>query len=342
MSSRETIMTFLVLCGALSLAPAGAHAEPIGRPVKVSAIAIGFGGEWEAKMKLASEHLEVAGSRQVDIACLPEEFAGLEAEPLTGRTTKAIGALAKKHRMWVVCPIREQAPDGKQFNTAVLLDREGEIAGYYRKVFVFWDEDLHASDEGVKTFDTDFGRIALLTCFDANFDEVWQSAERQGAEIVLWPSAYAGGIPLNGYAMIHNYAIVAVGRGNIIDVMGRDLEEVESPLPQQFIATIDLDTTIVHSDFNGEKVSALLKKHQGEIEEIAELGKFEGWHVLKATAPGVSARAACREFELETLREYRQRSRREINERRVEGKRINLKPQTPDGSPVASEQQTPN
>lgn len=336
MTITKTLMAFLAVWGASSLAPEGAHAEPIGRPVKVSAIAIGFGGEWEAKMKLASEHLEVAGSRQVDIACLPEEFAGLEAEPLPGRTTKAIGLLAKKHRMWVVCPIREQAPDGKQYNTAVLLDREGEIAGYYRKVFVFWDEDLHASVEGVKTFATDFGRIALLTCFDANFDEVWQNAERQGAEIVLWPSAYAGGIPLNGYAMIHNYAIVAVGRGNIIDIMGRDMEEVESPLPQQFIATIDLDTTIVHSDFNGEKVSALLKKHQGEIEEIAGLGRFEGWHVLKATAPGVSARAACRDFQLETLREYRQRSRREINERRAQGSRINLKPQMPVSSPPAS------
>ena len=88
--------------------------------------------------------------------------------------------------MYVVCPIREQAADGRQYNTAVLLDREGSVAGYYRKVFVFWDEKgRHPSDEGVKVFDTDFGRIALLTCFDANFDEVWQEAERKGAEIVI-------------------------------------------------------------------------------------------------------------------------------------------------------------
>ncbi len=60
MSSRKTIMILLLVCGALSLAPAGAHAEPIGRPVKVSAIAIGFGGEWEAKMKLASGGISVS------------------------------------------------------------------------------------------------------------------------------------------------------------------------------------------------------------------------------------------------------------------------------------------
>ena len=91
----------------------------------------------------------------------------------------------------------------------MLLDREGKVAGYYRKVYVFWGEGLNLSDDGVKAFDTDFGRIAMLTCFDANFDEVWTEAERKGAEIVFWPSAYGGGIPLNGYAMIHNYYVVA-------------------------------------------------------------------------------------------------------------------------------------
>ena len=45
--------------------------------------------------------------------------------------------------MYVVCPIREQAADGRQYNTSVLLDREGKVAGYYRKVFVFWGEGLN-------------------------------------------------------------------------------------------------------------------------------------------------------------------------------------------------------
>ena len=145
--------------------------------------------------------------------------------------------------MYVVCPIREQAADGRQYNTSVLLDREGKAAGCYRKVFVFWGEGLNLSEDGVKVFDTDFGRIAMLTCFDANFDEVWAAAERKGAEIVFWPSAYGGGIPLNGYAMIHNYYLVAVGRGNMIDILGKTIENVQKPKPQQFIATIDLDRT---------------------------------------------------------------------------------------------------
>jgi len=110
-----------------------------GRQVKVAAICIGFGGERDVKLKMAIEHLHTAGKNGVDIACLPEEFAGTEAEPVPGPTTEAVAKLAKTYNMYVICPIREQAGD-KQYNTAVLIDRKGEVAGYYRKIFVFWGE----------------------------------------------------------------------------------------------------------------------------------------------------------------------------------------------------------
>ena len=301
-------------------APADRGNSP-GRQVKVSAIAIGYGGDRDQKVKLAIEHLETAGRNGVDIACLPEEFAGLNAEPIPGPTTNAIGELAKRHKMYVVCPIREQAAGGRQYNTSVLLDREGKVAGYYRKVFVFWGEGLNVSKEGVKVFDTDFGRIAILTCFDANFDECWQSAERQGAEIVLWPSAYGGGMPLNGYAMIHNYYVVAVGQGNMIDIFGKNIEDMQKPKPQQFIATIDLDRTLVHTNFTGRKVAKLLEEHKGEV-ELERSFEMEGWNLLRAVKPGVRVRDLCKQYQIETLREYRQRSRQQINEARQQGTKI--------------------
>ncbi|GAG49348.1 unnamed protein product, partial [marine sediment metagenome] len=78
-----------------------------GRQVKVAAICIGFGGEHDAKLRLAIEHLHTAGKNGVDIACLPEEFAGTKAEPIPGPTTKAVAKLAKRYNMYVICPIRE-------------------------------------------------------------------------------------------------------------------------------------------------------------------------------------------------------------------------------------------
>jgi hypothetical protein len=301
----------------------GAAVQPLpGRAVKVAAIPIGFNGEHDKKLALAIEILETAGRSGVDIACLPEEFAGLKAEPVPGPTTDAIAVLAKKYHMWIVCPVREQAGT-EQYNTAVLLDREGKMAGYYRKVFVFWGEGLNLSKEGVKVFDTDFGRIAMLTCFDANFDEVWQEAERKGAEMIMWPSAYGGGIPLNGYAMIHNYCIVPVGFGNMIDCFGRPAQNVEKPRDKLLITTFDLDVTIVHQDFTGEKVAKLLREHAGEVETVPDIAVAgENWVVLRSIKPGVRVRDLCKQYQIETLREYRQRSREQINERRQKDERM--------------------
>jgi len=291
-----------------------------GRQVRVAAIPIGMGGDYDKKLKLALSHLETAGSQGVDIACLPEEFAGTKAEQIPGPTTNAVGEVAKKHNMWVVCPIREQA-EKEQYNTAVLLDRQGKVAGYYRKVFVFWGEGVNVSRDGVKVFDTDFGRISILTCFDLNYAELWLDAEKQGAEIVLWPSAYGGGAPLNGNAMIHGYYIVAVGWGNIIDATGETIKDVEKPREQQFIATLDLDRAFVHKDFTGEKIKKLLAEHKGEVEMEKDCG-MEGWYLLRSTKAGVLVRDLCKQYEIELLRDYRHRSREQINAARKNGKKI--------------------
>jgi predicted amidohydrolase len=291
-----------------------------GRQVKVAAIPIGFGGERDAKLKLAIEHLHTAGQNGVDIACLPEEFSGTNAEPIPGPTTEAVAKLAKQYNMYVICPIREQAAN-EQYNTAVLIDRQGKVAGHYRKVFVYWGEGLHCSREDIKAFETDFGRISILTCFDLNFAELWHQCDALDADIVFWPSAYGGGSPLNAYAMLYHYYVVPVGAGNIIDVTGKAVENVEKPHPQVFIATLDLDRTFIHTNFNEQKVPALLKEHQGEV-LLEQTYGMESWWLLRALKPGVRVRGLCREYKIETLREYQHRSRDQINEARKQGRRI--------------------
>ncbi|MHC4645127.1 MAG: carbon-nitrogen hydrolase family protein [Planctomycetota bacterium] len=313
------LVLLLWLAGSAWAAQQERQAKLPGRQVKVAAICIGFGGKHDAKMKLAKEHLHVAGKAGVDIACLPEEFAGTKAEPIPGPTTEAIGKLACQYNMYVICPIREQAGN-EQFNTAVLLDRQGKVAGYYRKVFVFWGEGLHVSLEGVKVFDTDFGRIAMLTCFDLNFPELWQQCDDLGAEIVFWPSAYGGGMPLNAFAMLYHYYVVPVGAGNIVDITGKEME-TEKPLDKQFVATLDLDRTLIHTNFTSKKVKKMLAKHKGEVVQ-EHFYNMESWYLLKSTKPGVRVRDLCRQHGIETLREYQHRSRLQINQARKEGKRI--------------------
>lgn len=320
-NTTPRLTVFLILFFAVFAQAGGLYRDELpGRQVKVAAICIGFGGEHDAKLKLALEHLHTAGIQGVDIACLPEEFAGTKAEPLEGPTVRAVAQLANKYKMYVICPIREQAED-KQYNTSVLIDRSGKIAGYYRKIFVFWGEGVHCSTEGVKAFDTDFGRIGILTCFDINFPELWLKCDELKVDIVFWPSAYDGGCPLNAYAMLHNYYIVPVGRGNIIDITGRTVQDIHKPLENQFIAVLDLDETIVHYDFNSKKIKRLIAENKDDI-ALAKQYPLESWYLLKAVKPGIQVRRLCTENEIETLRQYRHRSREQINRARKQDKRI--------------------
>ncbi len=294
-----------------------------GRQVKVAAICIGFGGEHDEKLKLALNHLQTAGENGVDIACLPEEFAGTKAEPVPGPTTQAVAELARRHSMYVICPIREQAGE-REYNTAVLIDRRGEVAGYYRKVFVFWGEGVHCSTEGVKVFETDFGRIGILTCFDLNYPELWQRCDDLDADIVFWPSAYGGGSPLNAMAILYHYYVVPVGAGNILDITGKPLDPTEKPRARQFIATLDLDRSFAHEDFNVEKVKKMLAEHEGQIEVERQRSDEDlaPWWLFRATKPGIRVREILKEHGIETLREYQHRSRKQINEARDKGERI--------------------
>ena len=111
-----------------------------GRQVKVAAVcddgfvSIGWNGDPDKALELAIDHLHTVGKSGVDIACLPEEFVGPEAEPVPGPTTRAVGEIARQYNMYIICPVHEKV-DTCHYNTAVLIDRSGNIAGYYRKIY---------------------------------------------------------------------------------------------------------------------------------------------------------------------------------------------------------------
>jgi hypothetical protein len=99
----------------------------------------------------------------------------------------------------------------------------------------------------------------------------------------------------------------------MIDRFGKTIEPVKEPMPKQYIATLDLDLTIVHQDFTGDAIQKLLAEHKGKVELLPSPGKMEGWYVLRAVAPGVRVLDLCKQYKIETLREYRERSRNELN-----------------------------
>jgi len=163
-----------------------------------------------------------AGQQKVDILCFPEVIGtfmipqpnpGYYMEPIPGPRTEALAKKAKKYGMYIIFNGGELA-DGLHYNTSVILDRQGEILGKYRKCHITYNALNNGStpgDEGYPVFDTDFGRIGTVTCFDQFFPESIRSLAVQGAEIVFVPTVGDGHTQLQAKAMENSIYICCAG-----------------------------------------------------------------------------------------------------------------------------------
>lgn len=293
----------------------------VGRPVRV--VSLSFNGKSVAEVAVVVDR---EGGKGVDLMILPETWRGQTDNPesLDGPIVTTMAALAKKHNTWLVCPI-DRRDGNRRLNTAVLIDRGGKIAGTYDKVYPYWSEyDLKppvVPGREAKVFQTDFGRVALAICFDVNFPDVWQQFADQGAELVVWPSAYSAGTSLQAHALNHHFYIVTstLTRDCLVyDITGEELLYEKSNDLNVSRITLDLDRGVYHQNFNIEKRDKLLEEHGQAVKQVKWLDR-EQWFVLQATAPGASARALAKQYGLEELRDYLSRSRREIDQRRGNG-----------------------
>jgi beta-ureidopropionase len=299
------------------------HSSPsdgVGRLVRITSISFPNG----VPLEEIGQQVDKAGAAKVDVIALPELCRGQDdksEEDLHGPTVTMMAGLAKKHKTYIVCPI-DRRNKNLRVNTVVLLDRDGKVACVYDKVFPYWSEyDVHPSTdvgEDAEVYRTDFGLLGFATCFDVNFPEVWKRLSDKGAEVVIWPSAYSAGTSLQAHAINHHFYIVSVTQTSdclVYDINGEKLLYKKSDKINVATVTLDLDRSIYHENFNIAKRDKLLKEHPEDIVQEKWM-QLEQWFVLKAKRPGVSARELAKQYGLEELRHYLDRSRRSIDEKR--------------------------
>jgi predicted amidohydrolase len=244
--------------------------EKTGRPVRV--VSLCFNNEDLVKIeKIVDEE----GAKGTDIIVLPETWRGQSnPETIEGETITALSKLAKKNNTYILSPI--DRTDGKfRYNSAVLIDREGKVVLVHDKVYPYWSEfdltpPVTPGTNSEMVYDTDFGRIGIAICFDANFPEIWQALREKGAEIVLWSSAYSAGSQLQAYALLHHYYIVTstyTKDCQVYDITGKRILDEKSENITIARITLDLDRGIYHENFNMDKLDKLLKYHGEEIEK---------------------------------------------------------------------------
>ena len=152
----------------------------------------------DSNLKLLTSLIESAAKQKADIVCLPETAAELvsdltpmqKADAIPNKVTRALTESARANRIWVVTSVVERDGNGL-YNTAILINREGAIAGRYRKSHLplAEAEDGFTPGSDYPVFDTEFGRVGMLICWDNWFVEPMRILRLKGAEMVFLPLA---------------------------------------------------------------------------------------------------------------------------------------------------------
>lgn len=117
------------------------------------------------------------------------------AEPVPGPSTAAFQKLAKKHSVVIVASLFEKRAAGVYHNTAAIIDADGSLLGLYRKMHIpddplFYEKFYFTpGDLGFKAWQTRYGRIGVLICWDQWYPEGARLTAMQGAEILFYPTA---------------------------------------------------------------------------------------------------------------------------------------------------------
>lgn len=181
--------------------------------------------------------IDQAGEQGVDILCLQEIFNGPyfpvsqderwydAAEPIPGPTTEIMQERAEKHDMVIVVPLYERADAGVYYNSAAVIDADGEYLGKYRKNHIphtsgFWEKYFFKPGNlGYPVFDTKYGRVGVYICYDRHFPEGARALGLKGAEIVFNPSATVAGLSeylweleQPAHAVANGYFLAAINR----------------------------------------------------------------------------------------------------------------------------------
>ena len=295
-----------------------------GRKVKITSISF--------SQRPLDEFIDIVdeeGKRGCDLIQLPEACACVKTpndlmEKLDGKSIGRIAEIAARHGVYIVYPMSRESETGERFNSSVLIGRKGEICGVYDKVYPFWEEfdfkPTTSIGREAPVFETDFGKIGFAICFDANFPDVFNRLSQNGAELVLWSSAYSAGMSLQAHAINYNYIIVTSTLCSdciIYDITGEEIYYQKKPYGEVLVnhLTLDLDRCIFHTDYNWGKREQLLKDYAGKIESDVYLQR-EAWFTLRATIPGVSAREIAAKYNMEELTAYKNRSQNEIDKMR--------------------------
>ena len=306
-------------------------------PREICVASVDLRGLWpdtkmESRMRRVLQRMEKVAGLQPDIICLPELFNIIwvkegekdkplseiaEDEKIPGECTSRIAEFAKKHNCYVVCPVVTKK-DGHFYNSSLLLDRKGEIAGVYHKIHPVKTEILPnkaykgggitpgALDQPV--IETDFGKVGMQICYDTNWWDGWYNFKEKGAEIMFFSSAFPGGRILNFYAWRGPFYVVS-STGNdarIIDTSGNDIDS-SSTFVRYSWAYINLEKVNVSTWPTNGRLPDIFSKYGKRLD--IKVWDNTGVITIESRDPDIKVMDVLEEFDIPTIEEHKRKTR---------------------------------
>jgi beta-ureidopropionase len=296
---------------------------------KVSVATIDLKALWpdktrESRIKRMLERMENVVGLHPDVICLPELFDTswvdeqfaladvAEDEKDPGPVTARIAEFAKKNSCYVTAPLYTKK-GGNFYNSCLLVDRKGNIAGAYNKMHPVKDEILTgkpgkeaigvlpgAKDQPV--IETDFGKVGIQICYDANWQDGWENYKKQGAEIIFFTSQFPGGRMLNYFAWRYGcYVVSATGSdARIVDMSGNDLHS-SSTFVRYAWADINLEKVNADTWPTNDRLPELFGKYGNRLG--IKVWDNTGVITIESLDPGLKVRDVLKEFNIMTIEE---------------------------------------
>ncbi len=278
----------------------------------------------EKRMKDVLERMENFYAFEPDLICLPETISTswvdesktleevAEDETTPGPITSMLAEVARKQNCYITCPIVTKK-EGRYYNSSILLNRQGKIEGVFHKVHPTATEiipEAYFKGGGVTpgtvkqgVFKTDFGRIGMQICFDAEWSDGWHSLKEDGAEIVCFPSQGPFLNTLSNHAWVNHYYIVAsTGEDSqIIDMTG-DVIASDGEFARWVCAPVNLEKELLHIWPHTLKFKDIQKKYGRKIR--FKIYHPENWATLESRDPDVKVKDILKEYEIPTYDEH--------------------------------------
>ncbi|HLQ82149.1 MAG TPA: carbon-nitrogen hydrolase family protein [Bacillota bacterium] len=273
-----------------------------------------------------SERISRVLPDQPDLVVLPELFdrPKVSGEPaaqyLSGedrdafardkgsRVRDALAEIAVANSTYITHPSYRVADDGSVHNSLEFIGRDGTTAAIYDKIMPTLGELAGipvTPGHQVLAAELDFGRVSAAICFDLNFDQVRSAIAQVQPELIVFSSAYHGGLVQNHWALsCRSWFVGCVyppNRSTIINPTGHEVAST-STYDWLITRTINLDYVVVHLGYNREKLSRLKARYGREV--LIEDPGLVGMVLVSSLSEEVTARAMIDEFEIQDLDTY--------------------------------------